>query len=149
MIKPKNKGGRPRKVISKNLGGRPTALNEATLEQLKMAFSIGCTNREAVSYADIALSTLQLHIKNNPTFSEQVTAWKQKPILKARQVVVKAINKGDKALAWDYLQKKNRDEFSARIETTGRNGSPVATTTMTTEQARKQADELDNELDAI
>lgn len=127
--------------------GRPSALTDKVLSDLKQAFSIGATHREACAYADIALSTLQLHMVNDPDFSEQVKNWKQKPVLKARHVVMKAIEKGDKTLAWDYLQKKNRDEFGTRTEITGANGLPISTTKVSQEDARKMADELDEELE--
>ena len=105
--------------------GRPSALTVEVLDKLHMAFSIGASNREAAAFAEIAQSTLQLHIKNNEEFSEQVDRWKQTATLQARQVVFKAIKKGDKALAWSYLQAKCKDEFGKRVEMTGADGKDL------------------------
>lgn len=128
--------------------GRNHAMTPEVLERLKQAFSIGCTNKEAASYAEIAESTLQLHIKQTEGFREQIEQWKCKPILKARHIVVQAINNGDVRLAWEYMQKHLVSEFgTTRVENTGKNGAPIATTTVTHKQAKEMADELDKDFE--
>ena len=95
--------------------GRPSVMTDKVLESVRQAYLIGATNEEAAHYADIAPSTLYLYMENNPEFSEQIKAWKNQPILKAKQKVVRDIDKDTNTAKW-YLERKKKDEFSSRSE---------------------------------
>lgn len=94
--------------------GRPHAITNDVLQKVEYAFSIGCNDREACIYADIAPSTLYKYCEDNPDFSERKELLKDKPVLAARMAVVKAIQSGDTKMAWLYLERKRPEEFGQR-----------------------------------
>lgn len=97
-------------------GGRPPVIDKACLNKLEEAFSLGCTDLEACFYANISSQTLYNYQKNNPEFLERKEALKEQPVLKARKVVVDAIDSGDKQTSQWYLERKNKAEFSTRSD---------------------------------
>lgn len=105
-----------RKNKTKNAVGRPRAIGEKELQKLKEAFLMGCTNREACLYADVAESTFYDFLKEYPEYSEKIDIWKNYEKIKARMVVHNALNKGDRDMAKWYLERKAKDEFSTKQE---------------------------------
>lgn len=87
-----------------------------TIARLEEVFGIGGTDREACFYADISQQTLYDYQEKHPEFIERKEALKEKPILKARQSVVKALD--DPEIALKFLERKKKDEFSVRQEVT-------------------------------
>jgi hypothetical protein len=96
-------------------GGRPPAIDKIALQKLEEVFALGGTDEEACFYADIGKSTLYDYQNENPEFSERKNLLKQRPILLARQEVVKGL-KGNPELALKYLERKKKDEFGLRHE---------------------------------
>lgn len=131
---------------SENKVGRPTVMTPKVIEKLEEAFSLGCGDLEACLHAGICKQALYDYQKKYPEFTDRKAMLKEKLVLKARTVVADALSKNDKALAWEYLQKKRKDEFGTRTELTGANGAPIATTEVSQEEAREVADSLDDEL---
>ena len=95
--------------------GRPAAMTPLVLRKLEEVFALGGTDEEACLFAGIGKTTLYEFQKQNPEFAERKETLKQSPVLKARQTVVKAIEK-DPTLAFKYLERKRKDEFSPRTE---------------------------------
>lgn len=95
---------------------RPTVMTEAVLDKLRQAFLIGATNDEACGYADISVKTLYNYIDKYPEFLQQIEAWKNEPILKAKTTVVKTLD-DPKNAQW-YLERKAKD-FKTKIEMEG------------------------------
>lgn len=89
-------------------------MTDDVLQKVEHAFSMGCTDKEACLYADIAPSTLYKYCEDHPDFSERKELLKDKPVLAARTVVVKAIESGDTKMAWLYLERKRAEEFGQR-----------------------------------
>ncbi len=114
--------------------GRKTVMTPSVLVKLEQAFALGCTDIEACFYAGIGESTLYDYLKANPDFSERKKELKMKPVLLARQSVmkgivgheikdtqgnvIKVINKADPYLAWKYLEKKMHNEFKTGVALT-------------------------------
>lgn len=114
--------------------GRKTVVTPSVVVKLEQAFAMGCTDLEACFYAGIGKSSLYRYEDNNPEFRERKDELKSKPILLARQTVmkgivgheikdengnvVKVILAPDPKLALDYLKNKQHREFKAGIETT-------------------------------
>lgn len=96
--------------------GRKSTMTDEKLQKLRQAFSIGCSDREACVYADVALSTLYNYQNVNPEFIEEKAGLKEKPVLLARQVVVKSLEKEDVKTAQWLLERKKRKEFATRTE---------------------------------
>ena len=100
-------------------------LTEDTIRKLEEAFSIDASVKEACYYADISTDTFYRWIKLYPKLSYKLERLREKPILKARQTVVKALDNPD--YAFKYLERKKKDEFSPRQELTGKDGEPIKT----------------------
>ena len=104
------------KEESKNQVGRPRKITPKILEKLEEAFKLGCTNREACFYADVAESTFYDFLNEYPEYSDKINMWKDYQKIKARYVVHKALEKGDKDMAKWYLERKAKDEFNTKTE---------------------------------
>lgn len=103
--------------------GRPQKIDEAVMDKLHSAYSLGCSDAEACAYADISQSLLYKYQKAHSDFMEWKEALKQKPILKAKNTIAK--NLDDPKIALEYLKAKCKSEFGQRMEITGTDGSPL------------------------
>ena len=95
--------------------GRPPIIVGDVLNKLEEVFAIGGSDKEACFYADISHQTLYDYQHTHPEFVERKEALKNKPILKARQEVVKGL-KDDPEFSLKYLERKLKDEFSVKTE---------------------------------
>lgn len=93
---------------------------ESTIRKLEEAFAIDASVKEACYYADISTDTYYRWIKEYPELSDKLERLREKPVLKARQTVVKSLDNPD--YAFKYLERKKKDEFSLRSELTGKDG---------------------------
>lgn len=109
---------KPKKSI-----GRPTIMTPETIAKLEEVFAIGGTDKEACFYADIAPQTLYSYQEQHPEFIDRKEALKERPVLKARQTVVKSLD-DPKNAQW-YLERKKKAEFAQRTELTGEDGEPI------------------------
>jgi len=109
--------------MTKNKGGRPTKMSKETITKLEEVFALGGSDSEACFYANISKQTLYNYQKENPEFVDRKEALKEKPILKARQTVVKALD-DPKDAQW-FLERKRKEEFSLRQEVTGPEGEKL------------------------
>jgi len=100
-------------------------LTEDTIRKLEEAFSIDASVKEACYYADISTDTFYRWIKEYPKLSYKLERLREKPVLKARQTVVRSLDQPD--YAFKYLERKKKDEFSPRQELTGKDGNPIET----------------------
>jgi len=99
-------------------------MTEETIQKLEKVFAYGASDREACLYAGIAPSTLYAYCAGNKEFSERKELLKERPVLQARETVVKAIQQ-DSHLAFKYLERKVKNEFSSRNEITGADGEAI------------------------
>lgn len=114
MARPKN-CGRCNKPKSKCKCGRPLFNGKPekdVIAKLEQAYAFGASDGEACMYADISPDALYRYEKKNPKFRERKLALKKKPILKARQTIIKDIENVDTA-KW-YLSRKRKEEFSTK-----------------------------------
>lgn len=103
--------------------GRPTAMTEIVIGKLEEAFAMGCTDKEACTFADIHPSTLYDYQKAHPEFTERKEALKERPFLLARKTIYSELTDIDTA-RW-FMERKRKDEFSSRQELTGSDGEPI------------------------
>lgn len=115
--------------------GRPTIFTSDVMKKLEEAFAIGASDREACFYADVSPAALYKYQDRTPSFVERKAALKERPVLLARQTVVKALET-DSALAMKYLERKRRSEFATRNELTGADGDKLGVG-ISAEQARQ------------
>ena len=96
--------------------GRPSVVTPDVVLKLEQAFAIDATVEEACSYADIARNTFYVYLEKNPEFKDRIDELRQRPILKARQTITRALD--DANHAFRYLEKKRRKEFGNSIDVT-------------------------------
>lgn len=91
--------------------GRPPKMTPETIDKLCQAFALGCTDKEACLYADISQGLLYKYQTKHPDFLERKERLKEAPVLKARQTVIRSIEKGDDVSARWYLERRKPEEF--------------------------------------
>lgn len=111
-----NSVGRPtnRAIINAKIAASMTKLSDEIVHKLEEVFAIDGTVEEACFYAGIGRSTYYEWIKENPELADRFEALRNKPVLKARETVIKSINTPEGA-RW-YLERKRKAEFGARAE---------------------------------
>lgn len=105
--------------IVKDAFGRPSAIDLQTLQDLKYAFLLGCTNKEAALYAGISEQTYYNYVNGLPEdlkadFLGLVEGWKDDMILTARKTMRVAVSKAEHA-KW-LLERRRKDEFAPRTQ---------------------------------
>ena len=96
--------------------GRPLKINDSVLSKLEYAYSIGCNDIEACSYADVSLSCLHRYLNSHNDFRERRDTLKNKPVLQAKQNVYDSLKYGDAIMTRWYLEKKCPSEFGNKAE---------------------------------
>ena len=96
--------------------GRPTKMTDAVIAKLEEAYALGCSDREACLYADIAPSVLYRYQSAHPEFRERKAVLKEKPVLKARIASDKLLTEGDPVHTRWFLEHRKADEFNTRAE---------------------------------
>lgn len=99
--------------MSDNKVGRPTVMTQETLQKLEEAFAFGCTDEEACFYADICKQSLYNFQKENTEFLDRKEVLKSRPILLARQSVIRGIQDNPN-LAFKFLESKQSNEFNKK-----------------------------------
>ena len=89
---------------------RPTIMTPKTIDKLRQAFMMGCSDREACVYANIANQTLYSYQQKHSEFLEQKVTYKTNPLLKARKTIFDNLNEV-KTAQW-YLERKANQEFN-------------------------------------
>ena len=97
---------------TKKRNGRPTVISRHVLSDLKTAYSVDSTDKEACHFAGISEKTLYNYQNKNPDFLQQKQLWKAEMIFKAREQLSLAIEK-DARLAFRYLERKLPQEFGS------------------------------------
>jgi len=103
-------------TIAKSNAGRPSKMTPDVIAKLEQAFAIDCSVEEACSYADIGRDTFYDYIKLKPQFSDRIDELRQRPVLKARQAVVKSLDNPQHA--FEYLKRKRKKEFGDGLDVT-------------------------------
>lgn len=88
---------------------------QAVVAKLEHAWSLGCNDRQAILFANIGKDSYYRYLNAHPEISERKEMLKETPILLARTTVVEAI-KVNPGIAMQYLERRQKDEFSPRQE---------------------------------
>lgn len=116
-------------------------MTEAVVLKLEQAFAIDATVEEACSYAEISRNTFYEYLKKNPEFQDRIDDLRQRPVLKARQTIVGALGNPD--VAFKYIERKRKHEFSTRIEQDiTSNGETIDATDTTVKELSEKFDEF-------
>jgi hypothetical protein len=90
--------------------GRPTKLTPEVRQKIEQAAALDATVKEICFYADISRETYYQWMKEDPAFSDRIEALRAKPMLKARETIVKSLE--DPTHAFRYAEKKGGGEFN-------------------------------------
>lgn len=105
--------------------GRPTVMTEETLNKLEQVFSLGGSDKEACLMAGISTQALYNYQKEHPEYVERKEQLKDLPKYKARKNIIEAIDANNIQVSQWYAERKIKDEFSLRTETTGKDGNDL------------------------
>ena len=87
--------------------------NEANVNKLKHAFSIGADVTAACAYAEISREAFYTWCKKDEKLKKELDRLREKPVLKALNTVYKELDKADTA-RW-YLERKRSNEFGKKL----------------------------------
>lgn len=93
-------------------GGRPTKFTPEAVTKLAAAFNMGYNDTEATSYAGVSRKTYYGWLLENPDFRYKINRAKIEPTIKAKEVLISAINSGNLNAAKWWLERKAASEFS-------------------------------------
>jgi len=82
------------------------------IAKLEDAFSWGCTDLEACCFANISKDALYDYCNKNPKFSERKEVLKNHPVMKARRVVVAALEDDDINTAHKVIDRKEGQKIT-------------------------------------
>jgi hypothetical protein len=99
---------------NKRKRGRPSKLTPQVVTKLEAAFNMGYNDTEAALYADISRKTLYEWLVDKPDFRYKINQARSQPNIRAKAVVVNAVNNGDVGAAKWWLERKAADEFSTK-----------------------------------
>ena len=122
----------------KNPEGRKTVFTPEVLHKLEEAFAIGASDIEAIFYANVSRAAFYHYQAEHPEFLTRKEELKERPVLKARQVIVKNLDQPEHA-KW-YLERKKKDEFAQRSEFTGKGGERLIPDAVIKEKADQAID---------
>lgn len=111
--------------MSKNKGGRPAYTEEEILEKLYEYLVLGYSIKKACLLGGIHEQTVYSRRKKDESFSSKLSKLMNSPNVRARAVWVKRIDEGDYQAAKDWLERREKNEFSLRQEMTGQDGEKL------------------------
>jgi len=109
----------------KNLGGRPTLFTPQLINKLEECFAKGYNDYEAYNFVGVSHQAFYNYCNKNPKFVERITWLKNNPLLLAKEAVYEKIVEKDILTAKWYLERKAKEEFSTRVESTGKDGKEL------------------------
>lgn len=117
-------------VKEKNKIGRPLEFTEEVVKKLEEVFSLDGTISEACFYAGITRQTYYTYVSEKAEegskakeLFDRFESLRERPVLKARQTIVKNLDNPQYA-TW-YIERKKKKEFSSRTEHTGADGEKL------------------------
>lgn len=119
---------------------RPTVRTPEVDRKIEECAALGASIEEIAFYAGIHRDTLYDWMKKDAELSDRIKELQERPILLARQTVIKAIDNPEYA-TW-YLERKRKKEFSARQELTGEDGSPLQVNVISYKDADNNSTQL-------
>lgn len=94
--------------------GRKTVKSEEIIRKIEECASMGGSIEEIAFYAGIHRATLYRWMDEDNKLKDRIEELQERPILKARQTIVKSLDDPEQA-KW-YLERKRKNEFSTKSE---------------------------------
>lgn len=107
-----------KKLVKKHPGGAPVKFDAEVIAKLKAAFANSFTVDQAAIYAGVTKQTLYNWKEQYPELFDDVWRYRENPTMKAKQVVIDSVNKGDIETAKWWLKNKASDEFGSQTNPT-------------------------------
>lgn len=98
---------------------RPTVMTPETISKLEEAFLMGCSDLEACLFANIAPSSLYVYQEKHEEFSERKAMLKENPVMKARKVILEALEDGDRLMANKVMERKDGTKVKSEVSGPG------------------------------
>lgn len=98
-------------------------LTPEVLRKLEEGAALDCTIGEMALWADISRQTLYNWLEHDPDLKERLDKLREKPMLKARNTIIKNLDTVETA-KW-YAERKSKKEFAQRSELTGAEGTAL------------------------
>lgn len=117
--------------------------NEQIVSKLKEAAAIDASVEEMCFYAGISRATFYRWMEENSELKDEIEALRNKPVLKARQTIVTALDQPSVAMA--YLSKKRPQEFAEKSKVEHSGSVSVSEAPVTPEQ-KEIVDKFEGEL---
>lgn len=92
-------------------GGRPTVITNETVRKLEDAFKAGFSVSEACLVSGISRATYYEHTAADEAFADKMELAKKYVTIRAKKVVMQAIDDGNFSAAKWWLEHRARDEF--------------------------------------
>lgn len=89
--------------------GSNTKLTDENRVKIKEAAAIGASAEEMAYFCNVSKQTIYNWFKGDPDLFDEIERLREKPVLKARQTIVKSLDNPQVAL--EYLKRKKRKEF--------------------------------------
>jgi hypothetical protein len=96
--------------------GRPTVFTEEVIRKIEEVASLDGSVEEMAYYAGIHRDTIYAKLAEDKDFSDRIQHLKERPVLKARQTVVRSLD--DPNHAFKYLERKRKKEFGGNLDVT-------------------------------
>ena len=96
--------------------GRPTKLTDEVRRKIEEVAALDGSVEEMAYYSGVHRTTLYNWLQEDKDFFDRIQELRERPVLKARQTIVKALD--DPQYAHKYLEKKRRKEFGQNIDVT-------------------------------
>lgn len=105
--------------MAKSNAGRPTVMTPEVIRKLEDAFTWGCTDLEACCFANISKTSLYEYCDRNPEFAERKETLKNHVVMKARRVVMGALDDADINTAHKVIDRKEGTKVKQDITSNG------------------------------
>jgi hypothetical protein len=99
------------------MAGRPTVFTPEVIRKIEEVAALDGSVEEMAYYAGIKKATLYSKLEDDKEFSDRINALRERPVLLARQTVMKALAANSADARW-YLEKKKKKEFGNTIDIT-------------------------------
>jgi hypothetical protein len=141
---------------SKNKGGRPWFNGKDTREvlaKLEQSAAIASTVKEACYYAEISEDSYYRYMDKHPKFRDKIALMRERPILRARQNLIGAVERGDLGISKWFMERSKPNEYaetikhqhSGQIDTTAQiTLDPRLTSVL--EKQRKEVEEVERKI---
>lgn len=105
--------------------GRPAAPILEYVTKIEKYLMLGYSLPRACELGGVPYTTVRDHIEKDESIRNKIDLLMNSVSLKARANVVERINNKDYHASVDWLERKEKNEWSKRQELTGENGQPI------------------------